>query len=85
MPLNRKDGSGSFDKYVIHTGEGLKLSTLKKNLADIAFAALNEGKDLFASHQAQNQWGECNLMDCAGANEPAVEAVVEDFDEEFPI
>jgi len=82
--LNRKDGSGTFSKYVVHTGEGPKLSTLKKNLADIAMAAMNEGKELFASHQAQNQWGECNLMDCAVSNEPPAVAVATEIEEEMP-
>jgi hypothetical protein len=59
--IKRKADGVEFEKYIIHTGEGMKLTTLSEKLYATATSALNQGVQVFAKHAPVNNYGECNL------------------------
>jgi hypothetical protein len=63
VELKRKSDGKPFSKYVIHTGDGIKLTTLNQGMAEAATSAINQGCDVEAVHLPANRWGDCDLKE----------------------
>jgi hypothetical protein len=63
VQITRKSDGAQFTKFVIHTGEGIKLETFNEGLRDKAQSALNTGSAIEADHEAESNYGSCKLLD----------------------
>jgi len=63
VQITRKSDGAQFTKYVVHTGEGVKLETFNEGLRDKAQSALNTGSAIEADHEAESNYGSCKLLD----------------------
>jgi hypothetical protein len=65
VELKRKSDGRPFTKYVVHCGDGTKLTTLNNNMAECAGAAINQSSDVEVEHMAANRWGDCDMKGIA--------------------
>ena len=63
VEITRKSDGATFTKFVVHTGEGVKLETFNEKLRDTAQSALNTGVQITAEHEPENNYGSCKLKD----------------------
>jgi hypothetical protein len=77
VELKRKSDGRPFTKYIVHCGDGTKLTTLNGTMAECASAAINQSSDVEVEHTAPNRWGDCDLKGI-GIVDVMVDAVPED-------